>query len=65
LIPYQKLNFKNRYIDLGTEFYQEKQPEPVTDPYLVEYSPSVGQLIYLPENGGENFLSNFSGNQPM
>jgi hypothetical protein len=65
LIPCQNLNFKNRFIDLGPEFYQEKQPDPVTDPYLVDYSPSVGQLIDLPEEGGDNFLANFSGNQPM
>jgi serine/tyrosine/threonine adenylyltransferase len=65
LIPCQNLNFKNRFIDLGSEFYQEKQPEPVTDPYLVDYSPSVGRLIDLPEKGGEDFLANFSGNQPM
>jgi serine/tyrosine/threonine adenylyltransferase len=65
LIPCQNLNFKNRFIDLGSEFYQEKQPDPVTDPYLVDYSPSVGQLIDLPEEGGESFLANFSGNQPM
>jgi serine/tyrosine/threonine adenylyltransferase len=61
----QNLNFKNRFIDLPPEFYQEKQPDPVTDPYLVDYSPSAGQLIDLPEEGGENFLANFSGNQPM
>jgi serine/tyrosine/threonine adenylyltransferase len=61
----QNLNFKNRFIDLGPEFHQEKQPDPVTDPYLVDYSPSAGQLIDLPEEGGENFLANFSGNQPM
>ena len=65
MIPCQNLNFKNRFIDLGSEFYQEKQPEPVTDPYLVDYSPSVGRLIDLPEKGGEDFLANFSGNQPM
>ena len=65
MIPCQNLNFKNRFIDLGPEFYQEKQPDPVTDPYLVDYSPSVGQLIDLPEEGGDNFLANFSGNQPM
>jgi serine/tyrosine/threonine adenylyltransferase len=65
LIPCQNLNFKNRFIDLGPEFYQEKQPDPVTDPYLVDYSPSVGQLIDLPEESGDNFLANFSGNQPM
>ena len=65
MIPCQNLNFKNRFIDLGPEFYQEKQPDPVTDPYLVDYSPSVGQLIDLPEEGGYNFLANFSGNKPM
>ena len=66
MIPCQNLNFKNRFINLGPEFYQEKQPDPVTDPYLVDYSPSAGQLIDLSEEeGGENFLANFSGNQPM
>jgi serine/tyrosine/threonine adenylyltransferase len=65
LIPCQNLNFKNRFIDLSPEFYQEKQPDPVTDPYLVDYSSSVGQLLDLPEEGGENFLANFSGNQSM
>ena len=65
MIPCQNLNFKNRFIDLGPEFYQEKQPDPVTDPYLVDYSPSVGKLIDLPEEGGDNFLANFSGNKPM
>lgn len=65
MIPCQNLNFKNRFIDLGPEFYQEKQPDPVTDPYLVDYSPSVGQLIDLPEEGGDNFLANFSGNNQM
>lgn len=58
-------NFKNRFIDLGPEFYQEKQPDPVTDPYLVDYTPSVGQLLDLPKEPGKDFLTNFSGNQPM
>ena len=65
MIPCQNLNFKNRFVDLGPEFYQKKQLDPVTDPYLVDYSPSVGQLIDLPEEGGDNFLANFSGNKPM
>ena len=63
--PYQNLKFKNRFIDLGPEFYQEKQPDPVTDPYLVDYSPSVGALIDLPSKGGADFLDKFSGNQPI
>ena len=61
----QNLKFKNRFIDLGPEFYQEKQPDPVTDPYLVDYSPSVGALLDLPSDGGSGFLEKFSGNQPM
>ena len=63
--PCQNLKFKNRFIDLGSEFYQEKQPDPVTDPYLVDYSPSVGALLDLPSKGGSDFLEKFSGNQPM
>jgi len=65
LSPCQNLNFKNRFIELGAEFYQEKQPDPVTDPYLVDYSPSVGKLLDLPSDGGPDFLEKFSGNQPM
>ncbi|MBC8283863.1 MAG: YdiU family protein [Nitrospinae bacterium] len=65
MIPNQSLNFKNRFIDLGPEFYQEKQPDPVTDPYLIDYSPSAGKLLDLPSDGGEGFLEKFSGNQPM
>jgi uncharacterized protein YdiU (UPF0061 family) len=37
----------------------------VTDPYLVNYSSSVGKLIDLPKKGGKDFLVNFSSNQPM
>ena len=62
---FQNLNFKNRFINLGPEFYQEKLPDPVTDPYLVDYSPLVGKLIDLPSEIGPEFLQAFSGNQPM
>ena len=63
--PFQELNFKNRFIDLGPEFFQEKQPDPVTDPYLVDYSPSAGKLIGLPLEIETGFLEKFSGNQPL
>ncbi|MZH05119.1 MAG: YdiU family protein [Nitrospinae bacterium] len=63
--PFQELNFKNRFIDLGPDFFQEKQPEPVTDPYLVDYSPSAGKLIDLPLEIETGFLEKFSGNQPL
>ncbi|MBT5469583.1 MAG: YdiU family protein [Nitrospina sp.] len=61
----QNLNFKNRFIDLGPEFCQEKQPDPVTDPYLIDYSPSAGDLIDLPHETEPDFLEKFSGNKPM
>ena len=61
----QDLNFKNRFIGLGQEFFQEKQPDPVTDPYLVDYSPSVGKLLDLTSEIDSDFLKKFSGNQPF
>ena len=63
---FQNLKFKNRFTELGPEFYQEKLPDPVTDPYLVDYSPLVGKLIDLPSTEiGPEFLQAFSGNQAM
>ncbi|MBC8287972.1 MAG: YdiU family protein [Nitrospinae bacterium] len=61
------LNFQNRFIGLGPEFYQAKTPDPVTDPYLIDFSPSAGQLIDLsPEAGSSRgFIDQFSGNAPM
>ena len=63
----RNLNFRNRFIELGPEFYQAKTPDPVTDPYLVDFSPSAAQLIDLaPEDGGnKDFLDRFSGNCPL
>ena len=61
----KSLNFKNRFINLGPEFYQEKLPDPVTDPYLVDYSPLAGQLIDLPSELSPELLEMLSGNQPM
>ena len=61
----KSLNFKNRFINLGPEFYQEKLPDPVTDPYLVDYSPLAGQLIDLPSELSPELLEILSGNQAM
>jgi serine/tyrosine/threonine adenylyltransferase len=60
----QNLNFRNRFVELGPEFYQAKAPDPVTDPYLVDFSPSAAELIDLdPEEGTSmDFLNRFSGN---
>ncbi len=61
------MNFKNRFIELGPEFYQGKTPDPVTDPYLIDYSPSAGKLIDLPPEADKDsdFLERFSGNKPI
>jgi uncharacterized protein YdiU (UPF0061 family) len=61
------LNFNNRFIKLGPEFFQAKTPDPVTDPYLIDFSPSVGKLIDLPPNAVESsdFLNHFTGNTPI
>jgi serine/tyrosine/threonine adenylyltransferase len=67
LTDWHTLNFKNRFIELGPEFYQTKTPDPVTDPYLIDYSPSAGKLIDLPPEADKDsdFLERFSGNKPI
>ncbi|MBT3921958.1 MAG: YdiU family protein [Nitrospina sp.] len=63
----KNLNFRNRFTELGPEFYQAKSPDPVTDPYLIDFSPSAAQLIDLAPDEEENkdFLDRFSGNCPL
>lgn len=61
----KNLNFRNRFIELGPEFYQAKAPDPVTDPYLIDFSPSAAQLIDLEEDANKDFLDRFSGNCPL
>ena len=62
MTDYPNLNFQNRFIELGPEFYQAKAPDPVTDPYLIDFSPSAGQLIDLKKGGDQGFIDRFSGN---
>lgn len=60
----ERLNIQNTFAGLGEGFYQKKSPDPVTDPYLIHYNPSVGQLINLeftPQSELE-FIEIFSGN---
>ena len=59
------MNFQNRFFEMGPEFYQAKTPDPVTDPYLIDYSPSAGKLIDLPTEVSSDFLDHFSGNKPL
>jgi serine/tyrosine/threonine adenylyltransferase len=67
LTDWHTLNFQNRFIELGPEFYQAKTPDPVTDPYLIDFSPSAGKLLDLsPEaDKDSDFLERFSGNKPI
>ena len=64
---FQSLNFKNNFVNLGPEFFQEKLPDPVTDPYLIDFSPSAGKLLNLSLEDTEKktFLNCFSGNQTL
>ena len=63
----RSLNFKNHFVNLGPEFFQEKLPDLVTDPYLIDFSPSAGSLLDLSHQEAESkaFLDYFSGNQPL
>ena len=64
---FQSLNFKNNFVNLGPEFFQEKLPDPVTDPYLIDFSTSAGKLLNLSLEDTEKktFLNCFSGNQTL
>ena len=67
LLLCQSLNFKNNFANLGPEFFQEKLPDPVTDPYLIDFSTSAGKLLNLSLEDTEKktFLNCFSGNQTL
>ncbi|HIE42897.1 MAG TPA: YdiU family protein [Nitrospinaceae bacterium] len=60
----KNLNFHNRFTELGPEFYQAKAPDSVTDPYLIDFSPSAAKLIDLSPGEGKSqgFIDRFSGN---
>jgi uncharacterized protein YdiU (UPF0061 family) len=63
----QNLNLNNTFVELGEEFYQVKQPDPVTEPYLVDFNPDAAELIGLnpEEHKKPGFVAIFSGNQPL
>jgi len=43
----EELNFDNSYSNLPAHFYQPKQPEPLTDPFLISFNPDVARLLDL------------------
>ena len=59
------LCFNNTFFDLGSNFYQAKNPDPVNDPFLVHFNHAVGDLLELPKNveNDTDFLEYFSGNK--
>jgi protein adenylyltransferase len=60
-----KLNFTNTFVKMGPELYQLKFPDPVTEPYLVDFSPEVAKLIGLDPADAERpeFVEFCSGNK--
>jgi uncharacterized protein YdiU (UPF0061 family) len=59
------LRFVNGYAGLPEAFHTRLAPEPLPDPYLVDYSAPAGALIGLaPEAGADpDFVQVFSGNR--
>lgn len=59
------LKFTNTFIDLSPEFYQAKSPDPVTEPYLVDFNPEGAELIGLDpaESLRPEFAEYFAGNK--
>lgn len=63
----ETLNFKNRFVRLGGEFYQYKPPVPVSGPFPVTRNPDVAELLDLnPEALTSNgFAEYLGGNKPL
>jgi len=61
----ENLNLSNSFAKLGAEFFQEKSPDPVSNPYLIDSNPSAIGLIELKltEIKRNEFLEYFSGNR--
>ena len=43
----ENLNLSNSFAKLGADFLQEKSPDPVSNPYLIDSNPSAIELIGL------------------
>jgi serine/tyrosine/threonine adenylyltransferase len=61
----ENLNLSNSFAKLGADFLQEKLPDPVSNPYLIDSNPSAIKLIglELTEIKRNEFLEYFSGNR--
>ncbi len=63
----KELNFKNRFVLLGEDYFQAKPPVPVNSPLLVSFNPDAAKLIGLdPAKTNEKELADhLSGNLPL
>lgn len=63
----KSLNFSNQFINLDPQFFQAKTPDPVAEPYLVNFNPEVAELLDLDpkEADGPDFSNFLSGNKPI
>ena len=61
----ENLYLSNSFAKLGADFFQEKQPDPVSSPYLIDSNPAAIKLIRLDlsEVKKNEFLEYFSGNR--
>ncbi len=59
------LNLENHFAALGEDFHQLKSPDPVSEPYLVDFEPDVARLLGLDAEAGQNpeFVEYFGGNK--
>ncbi len=63
----ETLNFNNRFVTLGAEHLQLKSPDPVSEPYLVDFNPEAAKLIDLDPSEAERteLVDCLSGNRPL
>lgn len=63
----EQIPFDNTFVKLGADFFQSKSPDPVTDPYLVDFNPEAARLIQIHpgESSREAFVQFFSGSQVL
>jgi protein adenylyltransferase len=60
-----ELEFTNTFVKMGPELYQLKSPDPVTEPYLIDFNPQAAGLLGLDpaEAKRPEFLEFCSGNK--
>lgn len=63
----ENLDLSHSFFQLGSDFYQAKSPDPVSNPFLVNFNPSAAKLIGLDplEAQRKDFVEYFSGNLPL